>query len=523
MGRRGASALTGLTAVAGALLVFRAFTGAGHRFVLVCGVALLVLAWGLAGRRRLALYLLVSAALAVGLFAAHHHPMRAVVAAGVVGAVIPLRERFPTRPDPHRLRTAASLLGALAGVVVIEAAWHIALQRQRPGDAGRAIASGFAVLPGNASATDRTAATVVTVGLLAALIVLFAAAPSPPPGTAAERALVAALAARPGADSLAPFATRADRTYAFSPDGDAAIGYRVVLGTALAAGDPVGDPVAGEAAVAEFLAECSLRGWRPAVLGCGDGWEPRWRALGWTGIGIGDEAVLRLDSFSLATRRMRNLRQAVQRSRNAGIRVVVGRLDGRLADALAPVLADWLGGRPERGFAMNLDGVLTPRPDCLVAVAYAADGVPVAFARFAVCNAGRTLTLDVAPRRREAANGVVERMIVEVAQYAADHGAAEVSLNFAGFREVFESRAPVARGIAATLHAFDRWIELAPLFRFTSKFHPRWRPRRLMLRSWSELVWVAAAALRAEFGRPSATVPGELPEASPAMTRSRPS
>jgi lysylphosphatidylglycerol synthetase-like protein (DUF2156 family) len=285
-----------------------------------------------------------------------------------------------------------------------------------------------------------------------------------------------------------------------------------VFGVALAGGDPVGAAASAPGAVAAFVDLCAARGWRPAVLGAGHPTLGLWRLAGVRrGIVIGDEAILDVDTFSLRSRRMRNVRQAVRRSENAGVQVCVGPLDQALARLLAPVLADWLGGRAERGFAMNLDHILTPRDDCVVAVAYDRAGAPQAFARFLRCADDRVLTLDVAPRRRDAPNGAVERLIVEIVRHGRDHGVREVSLNFAGMRGVYTAGGRGARLVAGLLHGFDRWIELRPLYRFTAKFHPRWRPRRLLLRSWWEIVPVGAAALVAELGRAGAR-PQPLPE-----------
>jgi lysyl-tRNA synthetase class 2 len=157
---------------------------------------------------------------------------------------------------------------------------------------------------------------------------------------------------------------------------------------------------------------------------------------------------------------------------------------------------------------MNLDALLSPRPACLVAVAYAADGRPVAFARFAVCAAGGIYTLDVAPRGRHVSNGVAERLIVEIVGHARAHGAREVSLNFAGLRRVFDSRRSLARAGVALLRPLDRWVEIRPLNRFCAKFHPQWRARSLLLPSWWQFGWVAAAALRAELSAPPAATAG---------------
>jgi lysyl-tRNA synthetase class 2 len=75
-----------------------------------------------------------------------------------------------------------------------------------------------------------------------------------------------------------------------------------------------------------------------------------------------------------------------------------------------------------------------------------------------------------------------------------------VSLNFAGMRRVYAGETRWARFAAVPLRLLDRWIELRTLYRFTAKFHPRWRPRELRMRSRLDLLPVAAAALTAEFG-----------------------
>jgi lysylphosphatidylglycerol synthetase-like protein (DUF2156 family) len=237
-------------------------------------------------------------------------------------------------------------------------------------------------------------------GVFAVLIAFLPAAP-PAPGGPLDRADVTQLVAQADADSLAPFATRADKAYVFSPDRRAAIGYRVLFGTALVGGDPVGSVDSAGAAIKAYLDLCTQHGWRPAVLGASDHVAPLWRQLGMRGLHIGGEAVLPVDEFSLASRRMRNERQGVSRTRNAGVTVTIGQLTAELADRLHPVLDKWLGRDRERGFAMNLDAILEPRPDCLFVTAYAPGGEAVAFARFAVCADGSVYTLDVAPLLRK--------------------------------------------------------------------------------------------------------------------------
>jgi lysyl-tRNA synthetase class 2 len=472
----------------------------GRAQMFVIGLVLLNLARGLIHRRWAAWLGSVSTlAVATAISLPQHRPAAVVLAGGALVVLVMLRDRFVTRPDPARIRVAAVIAAGSLATATVCGAWDAVANHRAYGGAGRLVLADL-----SSGRHESWRAEMLTLALaiavVAAVIVALAPAAAPQAGNARERATVGALAARPGADSLAPFATRADKSYVFSPDRAVVIGYRVLLGTALAGGDPVGASSSVPDAMRAFLAVCAEHGWRPAVLGASDEMASRWRELGLHGLHIGDEAILPIEEFSLASRRMRNLRQAVNRTRNAGVRVAIGPLTTEHAAQLAPILADWLHGARERGFAMNLDSILDPRPDCLVATAYSAGGEAVAFARFAVCADGSVYTLDVAPRGRTAPNGVAERMIVEIVEYAREHGGREVSLNFAGLRWVFESTGLLARASAWLLHALDRWIEIGPLNRFAGKFAPRWRARSLLMGSWWELGWVAAAALRAELG-----------------------
>jgi lysyl-tRNA synthetase class 2 len=481
---------------------------------LVFGLLLLVLAHGIAGGRRLAQQLAIGGLVLAAIAAMPGRPGRVAVLGALMVGLVALRSEFPTRPDHHRVRLAGQLgLGVLV-LVALGGGWGFAVDRDRPRAVGHTLLAAFTAAPPHSRPAELLSVLVITGGVVV-LMLMLAAAPAPAPGGAAQRAWVATLAEHADADSLAPFATRLDKAYVFSPDHRAVIGYRVLFGTAMAGGDPVGDAGSADAAIEAFLALCAAHGWRPAVLGAGAPMLPHWHRHRMHGLVVGDEAVLDVASFSLDSRPMRNVRQAVNRSHNGGITATIGPLTAELAGILEPVLADWLGGRAERGFAMNLDRILAPRPDCLVAVARDPAGRPVAFARFAICAGGRILTLDVAPRRHDSPNGVVERLVVEVVDYARRHGATEVSLNFAGLRRLFEADGPLLRTAALAVHAFDRWIELGPLYRFCAKFQPSWRPRSLLMRSWLSIAPVGLAALAAEFGAGGPAEPAAEPLDAP--------
>jgi lysylphosphatidylglycerol synthetase-like protein (DUF2156 family) len=335
--------------------------------------------------------------------------------------------------------------------------------------------------------------------------------PEPPEQPAAdeERQRVWALVDRTTGDSLAPFALRTDKSYVMSDDGLAAVAYRVRFGTAVASGDPVGERGSRVAAIDAFVEHAHAHGWRVAVIGAGEEVAALWRERGLWGLAIGREVLIDVGSFDLVGRKFRNLRQAVQRSRNAGVQTEIvpeASLSHVVRDELAEVARRAHRPLPPRGFAMILDHPLTGvHPGTYIAVARDREGRAVGFQRFASADAGRELSLDLPFRDPSGPNGVDERLAVDMVDWAREHGARRISLAFAAFPEVFDAEGKGMRHRAArwAVHRFDPWIHLESLYRYLRKFHA-FGPRRFVLLRLRDIVWVLAALLSLEFSRPRA-------------------
>lgn len=133
--------------------------------------------------------------------------------------------------------------------------------------------------------------------------------------------------------------------------------------------------------------------WRDQVIG-----RPR------LAVPIGRDVVVDVHQFTLKGRDHRNLRQAVQRTRNCGVTTDIvdeQQLDGPLLAELTEVLhAARRAGGKERGFCMNLDGALQGRfPGIKLAIARDRGGRVVAFHRYATAGGGSEVSLDVPFRR----------------------------------------------------------------------------------------------------------------------------
>ena len=311
-------------------------------------------------------------------------------------------------------------------------------------------------------------------------------------------------------DPLAPFAMHASKCYHFSADGTAAIAYRTRLGFAVVSGDPIGDEARFAALVAEFAATCHMRGWRIAVLGCSERRLSLWSnaaALGrkLTAVPIGRDVVVDVATFDMVGRKYRNLRQAVQRTRNFGVTTEVvdeqGLNDVLLTELTEVVLASPSGSRTERGFSMSLDRTLEGRyPGVTLIIARDEAGRVQGFHRYATAGAGTELTLDVPWRRRGAPNGIDERLSVDMISIARDQGAQRLSLAFAAFPEIFtdENRNLAGSLVFTAVHLGDPLIALESLYRYLRKFHAL-GDRRYVMATLTQVVPLLIVLLSLEF------------------------
>jgi lysylphosphatidylglycerol synthetase-like protein (DUF2156 family) len=311
-------------------------------------------------------------------------------------------------------------------------------------------------------------------------------------------------------DPLAPFAMQTGKSYHFTAAETAALAYRTRMGFAVVGGDPIGDEAQFPELVADFAAMCHTHGWRIAVVGCGERRLGLWSdpaVLGQTlrAVPIGRDVVVDVSSFDMVGRKFRNLRQAVQRTHNAGITteiVAEQKLDDKQFAELSDVVrASPKGAHADRGFYMNLDGVLEGRfPGMQLIVARDAWGKVQGFHRYATAGGGSDITLDVPWRRCGAPNGIDERLSVDMIMAGKDAGAQRVSLSFAAFPEIFDEndRGWPQRVIYRSIHVLDPLIALESLYRYVHKFHAM-DARRYALVSMTQIIPLIVVLLSLEF------------------------
>jgi lysyl-tRNA synthetase class 2 len=315
---------------------------------------------------------------------------------------------------------------------------------------------------------------------------------------------VLAIVAAHGIDTLSFFKLRLDVDHLITPDGSAMLGYAEVGRTLLVAGDPVAPAEAVPPLLAHALAHARERRLRLAVLGASERTRPALAQAGLRCMYVGDEAIVELAGFSTGGSAMRKLRKPANRLAREGHGVEVRRL-GEVADAelaeLEALSHRALGGRPERSFAWAMDSLRGEhQADCIVVIGRDPEGAARGMLHLVPSYGGRAAwSVSMMRRDPQAANGLMDVLVLEAIAAGRAEGIEELSLNFAAFsRWLREPSGVRERAGARAVRLASRWIQMETLLRFNQKFRPRWDPRYLAYEGRLGFVRAGLAAMRVE-------------------------
>jgi lysyl-tRNA synthetase, class II len=485
------------------------FPVAGHVVSVIVGLLLLLLAGQLGKRKRVAWRVAV-ACFALGAGASMlkgSHLVAAAFCLAMLGALVLARRRFEAPGDPPSLLRLVRFVPLYLLAVLAFGFAGLVRERDRiePGlTVGGGLETVFSGLIGAdgvytyrsplfAHVFPAALLALGIAGLAVFLLLLFRPLTARPVHGAEDWEHARRLVRAHGWDTLAYFALRRDKSFFFSTDGEAMLAYTYLNGYALVSGDPIGAPGSVARVVDEFLAMCARRAWNPAFLAIRERDLGFYAARGFSGCYLGDEAVLRCDTFHTRGPGRRSLRAAVNR---AGRRYRFQLLreteaSPHFVEQLNAMSARWRGDAPERGFTMSLgQAVAGADPDFLLAVAIDGDGKPGGFLRI-VPAAGPEpgYTLDLMRHDPSAPNGTTEFLLVSTATALAERGVVRLSMNFAVWGRLFVDTPATLGGRLArcAVRVLNPFFQIKSLRDFNAKFEPDWVPRALAYRGRADL------------------------------------
>ena len=451
----------------------------------------------------LAMIAMVAAVVVHGVFL--HHPIAASVAAALAIVLFATRDRYGVASDAHGAWIAV-VLASLAWIVVL-GAWILDVRTGVHGPAPiRAVAEwldlGTATMPGSPIlASALVGAHLAIIGAILLALTPAADQPSTSDVERSERAL-----ARHGHGSLLPYIVRPPcRPFAL-PDGRAALAYAAAGRTAVAIGDPAGEPDAVLASFDAWAAHATARDWIPVVYQASEPFAGELERTGWRRIKVGSEAFVDPGAFDLATPRLANVRHTVTRSRKGGLDVAVtsdgtsGLPAGVDPGSLVTLDQAWRRRHgPALGFTVGRfdpDGL----DDALLAVGLVA-GIPVAFVVLRPTGTDGGWMLDLMRRSEDGPPGAVEACLVAAIGGLGRAGVRRLSLGLAPLAGLDARHGPLdERVLAAAARLIRPVYDADGLGFFKSKFGATWEPRYLVVAHRWQLPAAAIGLLRLHLG-----------------------
>ncbi len=301
------------------------------------------------------------------------------------------------------------------------------------------------------------------------------------------RARVVKLLNAGGGGSLAYWATWAGNSYWFSPDGRAAVAYRLINGVAVTTSEPIGDAEAALAAIVEFARYCDDNGWTPVFYAIHSIYADACKQMGWSSTIIGDETVVHPSEWDTTGKRWQDIRSSINRAEREGVRAewtTFGQLSARHLSQIVEISEQWVAEKdlPEMGFTLgSIDELRDPAVRLMIA-SDASDHVVAITSWLPTYRAGEVIgwTLDFMRRTPNGSNGVMEFLIARSAERFRDEGAEFMSLSTAPLARGEGDDSEATSGATRVLEYIGTRLEpvygFRSLLNFKRKFQPEFRP-----------------------------------------------
>ncbi len=330
------------------------------------------------------------------------------------------------------------------------------------------------------------------------------------PQHAHDRATVEQLLEEWATTSVAPFELLDDKSWWFTDERDAFVGYTTVGSTAIALGDPIGPPDRLAAAIRGFVEHCADNGWTPAFHQLTPAGAELAREAGLQTMKIGEEAIVDVRSWTDEGPHYKSLRSACRRVERAGLRIVElpQPLSAEDLHALKRVSDAWMadGRHRERTFTLGQFDPEQLRASRVLALSRAGGGDAdhgeiVAFVTIIPSYRSGIGNFDLMRRTPDSPNGTMEYLFVALIAHFRAEGYRGMTLGLSPFANVTGDGLP-ERALRMLYERGNRMFNYQGLREFKDKWQPAWEPRYLAYTTAAELPRTALAISRAgELGR----------------------
>lgn len=297
-------------------------------------------------------------------------------------------------------------------------------------------------------------------------------------------------------DPEANIALTGDKSLLFSESGKSFLMYRIQGRTWIALHETFGDPDEFKQLVWEFHDAAYAANARPVFYSVSASSVPLWLDMGLSLIKMGEEAVVRLDTFSLEGGHRKKLRTAHNRALRDGLSfdVIPAPVPAETMAILKAISDEWLASKSggEKGFSVGAFDAERLATFPIATVSF--EGRIVAFANLWLTDTTDKATIDLMRHVDDAPPGLMDFLFTELMLYFKDQGYREFSLGNAPLAGLEARRgAKLSTRLGAFVYRHGRqFYNFEGLRNFKDKFDPDWRPVYIALPPRANVLGVAA-------------------------------
>jgi len=304
-----------------------------------------------------------------------------------------------------------------------------------------------------------------------------------------------------GNDSQHHLALNSESSYFFGADVYGVIPYMLVGKRAMSQGDPVCKSEDVGKLIDEYLTFCKNRGYKPIFNSVGSEAADVLRSGDVRVLRYGKEAIIDLNSYTLAGRKKGALRRNAAKLDRAGVTLTeycpqVSR-DYSLEEEIFTLEVQWLADKKLK-LRYSVGGLQFEEPyGRRYFITKDTDGELLTALSFLPYRERKGYCVDVMYRKPDGPTGAMEHAIISAAMKMKEDGVEEVSLNIAPLAGIDITKPGTVRAEKLMYEIFsnmDFGYDFKNLYRFKSKFDPTaWKQRYLVYDSSISLVRLATS------------------------------
>ncbi len=247
-----------------------------------------------------------------------------------------------------------------------------------------------------------------------------------------------------GYNPIAYVAVEDDKKYYFSSNVKGAIAYSIANGVAVCAGDPICQKEDAIILLSEFVVFCRENDIDICFCQTTDALLSHYRTMGFGIIKYGEEAMFNLQTYNISGGKAAKVRQAINNANRAGIEVYeykpLEHRSSQLENQIMEVSKEWLTVKKSSELSFMLGSVALENPmDRRYFIAVDAEKTVQGFVVFVPFQGKKGYYADVTRKRKNASNGVMEKIIISAFETMKDEGVQWGSLGLAPLANVRES------------------------------------------------------------------------------------